>query len=53
MNDMFSVDGGEGSIVWVCWEFCLTSDRPSVASVGSKMADMREVIYESVCLLFI
>ena len=42
---------GEGCVVWVDGEVSLTSHDSSVVSVRLKMADVREMVDESVCLL--
>lgn len=43
---------GEGCVVWVDGEVSLTSHDSSVVSVRLEMADAREMVDESVCLLF-
>ena len=51
-NDVICLAVGEGCVVWVDGEASLTSHDSSVVTVRLKMADAREMVDESVCLLF-
>ena len=52
MNDMICLAVCERCIVRVGGELSFTSDDSSVARVRFKVADVRKVLDEGVCLLF-